>query len=92
MPQRPIAQTAPRELRKEGFVILGFEEGHVPSFFVKGLPDEDPQVREELALLHVMSSRAKEELILTVCHTTNGYPQKPSRWLKLIEPHLERAR
>lgn len=54
-------------------VILGFEEGQIPSFFVKGLPDSDPKVREELALLHVMASRAKEELVFTVCQTTNGH-------------------
>jgi DNA helicase-2/ATP-dependent DNA helicase PcrA len=70
-------------------VILGFEEGQIPSFFVKGRPDSDPEVREELALLHVMASRAKEELVFTICRRTNGYLQKPSRWLRLIEPHLE---
>lgn len=69
-------------------VILGFEEGQIPSFFVKGRPDSDPEVREELALLHVMVSRAKEELVITVCRRTNGYIQAPSRWLPLIEPHL----
>lgn len=69
-------------------VILGLEEGQVPSFFVKGLPDDDPKVLEELALLHVMVSRAKEELLFTVCANTNGYPQRPSRWLPLVTPHL----
>jgi DNA helicase-2/ATP-dependent DNA helicase PcrA len=72
-------------------VILGFEEGQIPSFFVKGRPDSDPEVPEELALLHVMASRAKEELVFTICRKTNGYLQKPSRWLPLIEPHLEAA-
>ena len=72
-------------------VILGFEEGQIPSFFVKGRPDSDPEVREELALLHVMTSRAKEELVLTVCRRANGHPQKPSRWLPLVEPHLDRV-
>lgn len=71
-------------------VILGFEEGQIPSFFVKGRPDSDPEVREELALLHVMTSRAKEELVFTICRRTNGYLQKPSRWLPLVEPHLDR--
>ncbi|MDQ6851765.1 MAG: ATP-dependent helicase [Actinomycetota bacterium] len=72
-------------------VILGFEEGQVPSFFVKGLPDAAPEVREELALLHVMASRAKEELVLTICRTTNGYRQRPSRWLPVIEDYVERV-
>lgn len=72
-------------------VILGFEEGQIPSFFVKGLPDSDPEVREELALLHVMASRSKEELVFTVCRRTNGYQQRPSRWLTLVEPHLDRV-
>jgi DNA helicase-2/ATP-dependent DNA helicase PcrA len=72
-------------------VILGFEEGQIPSFFVKGRPDSDPEVREELALLHVMTSRAKEELVFTICRRANGYLQKPSRWLPLVEAHLDRV-
>ncbi|WP_420451161.1 UvrD-helicase domain-containing protein [Ilumatobacter sp.] len=36
-------------------IVLGFKEGQTPSFFVKGLPDNDPMVREELALLHVIA-------------------------------------
>lgn len=70
-------------------IILGFEEGQIPSFFVNGLPDDDPKVQEELALLHVMASRAKEELVLTICSRVRGYAQRPSRWLPLIEPHAE---
>lgn len=70
-------------------VILGFEEGQIPSFFVKGLPDSDSKVREELALLHVMASRAKEELLVTICRETNGYRQRPSRWLSLIKDQVE---
>lgn len=70
-------------------VILGFEEGQIPSFFVKNLPDSDPRVKEELALLHVMASRAKEELVFTLCDSTNGYRQSPSRWLDLVECHSE---
>ena len=45
------------------------------------------RVREELALLHVMASRAKEELLFTICARTNGYRQNPSRWVRLVEPH-----
>lgn len=70
-------------------IVLGFEEGQIPSFFVNGLPEEDPKVQEELALLHVMASRAKEELVLTICGRVRGYAQRPSRWLPLIEPYAE---
>lgn len=73
-------------------IVLGFEEGQIPSFFVKGLPDEDPKVQEELALLHVMASRAKEELVFTICALVRGYAQRPSRWLPIIEPHAEIVR
>ena len=73
-------------------VILGFEEGQIPSFFVKNLPDSNPKVKEELALLHVMASRAKEELVFTLCESTNGYHQSPSRWLSLIQRHAESLR
>lgn len=70
-------------------VILGFEEGQLPSFFVKHLPDDHPEVREELALCHVMASRAREELLITLCANTNGYLQRPSRWMKLVAPVIE---
>lgn len=70
-------------------VILGFEEGQIPSFFVKGLPDSDPKVMEELALLHVMTSRARESLLFTICRRANGYSQSPSRWLGLVKDHAE---
>ncbi len=69
-------------------VILGLEEGQIPSFFVKGRPDADPEVQEELALFHVMASRAKEELVITICRRTNGFNQTPSRWLPLVERYL----
>ncbi len=72
-------------------IVMGFEEGQIPSFFVKGRPDSDPEVQEELALLHVMASRAKEELVFTLCEVTNGYRQRPSRWLPVVEPHVVRA-
>lgn len=71
-------------------VILGFEEGQIPSYFVRNLADNAPEVREELALLHVMSSRAKEELVFTVARATNGFRQKPSRWLPLIVDRLDK--
>lgn len=70
-------------------VVLGFEEGQIPSYFVKGMDDSEPEVREELALLHVMASRAKEELVLTFARTIKGYRQSPSRWLGLIKPHVD---
>ena len=72
-------------------IVMGFEEGQIPSFFVKGRPDSDPKVQEELALLHVMASRAKEELVFTMCEVTNGYRQRPSRWLSVVEPHVVRV-
>ncbi len=55
---------------------------------MKGRPDSDPEVREELALLHAMASRAKEEPVITICRRTNGYVQAPSRWLALVQPHV----
>lgn len=69
-------------------VIMGVEEGQLPSFFVQHLPDDDPEVMEELAVLHVMVSRAKEALLFTRCTSVRGFAQRPSRWLALIEPHL----
>jgi len=52
-----------------------------------GDPD---QIRDELAVLHVMASRAREDLLVTVAAVVpnwGGEPRRrdPSRWLPLIE-------
>lgn len=72
-------------------IVMGFEEGQIPIYFVKkNRQDSDPEVQEELALLHVMASRAKEELVFTICEEACGYKQKESRWLRLVEPYISR--
>jgi DNA helicase II / ATP-dependent DNA helicase PcrA len=70
-------------------VVLGFEEGQIPIFHVKNLDDGMPEVREELALLHVMASRAKEELVFTYTKIIGRHQQQMCRWATLIKPHVE---
>lgn len=70
-------------------VVLGFEEGQIPIFHVKNLDDGMPEVREELALLHVMASRAKEELVFTYTKIIGRHQQQLCRWATLIKPHVE---
>jgi hypothetical protein len=60
---------------------MGFEEGQVPNFFVLDVDDSDLNVREELASLQVMASRALAELVVTTCAPTAGHAKVPSRWL-----------
>lgn len=67
-------------------VVLGLEEGHIPDFRnVSG-----PGLDEERRVLHVILSRARLGLILTVCEqaeTRYGLRgQDPSRWFATLEP------
>jgi DNA helicase-2/ATP-dependent DNA helicase PcrA len=68
-------------------VVLGMEDGHIP--YYRARTDED--LKDELAVLHVMASRARKSLLFTVCHDVphNGSPwvRKPSRWLKPLEKY-----
>ena len=51
------------------------------------------QLREELSVLHVMTSRARTSLIFTVCndvpHSDRPWIRQPSRWLLAIEQHIK---
>ena len=74
-------------------VIVGMEEAFIPNYpaIASGNPE---QVREELAVLHVMASRAEEDLLFTcsgTVPTTTGrsMDREPCRWLPLIEPHAQ---
>jgi DNA helicase-2/ATP-dependent DNA helicase PcrA len=55
--------------------VVGLEEGHIPDF----RSANDP---EELRVLHVMLSRAKQGLLFTYCSRANpAYDASTSRWL-----------
>tara|TARA_R100000306_G_scaffold53153_1_gene49902 strand:- start:752 stop:958 length:207 start_codon:yes stop_codon:yes gene_type:complete len=45
--------------------------------------------KEELSILHVMASRARKTLLLTVCrdvpYNGSSWVRKPSPWLKRLE-------
>ena len=61
-------------------VVLGLEEGHVPDF----RSTAEPELSEELRVLHVMLSRARYGLVVTVVGATRtryGWREtRPSRW------------
>ncbi|WP_018635466.1 DEAD/DEAH box helicase [Parafrankia elaeagni] len=69
-------------------IIIGLEEDFIPHF--AAIKSNDPaEIHDELAVLHVMASRAEEDLIFTVADsvpTRSGYPRRrtPSRWLNSI--------
>lgn len=70
-------------------IVVGLEEAFLPHFFaMKSGRDED--LVAELAVLHVMASRAREQLILATCDVVpkwNGedLAREQSRWFELVE-------
>jgi DNA helicase II / ATP-dependent DNA helicase PcrA len=67
-------------------VVIGLEEGILPDFRAR----TEAELREELAILHVMVSRAKESLVVTSVRDVRFDPERewlrdPSRWLPLLE-------
>lgn len=66
-------------------VVLGLEDGHVPYYRAR-TPEE---IADELAVLHVMISRARDAVLFTHCRDVpyQGSPwlRKPSRWLQRLE-------
>ena len=66
--------------------VVGLEEGHIPDF----RQTAPAQVEEELRVLHVMISRAREGVVLTAVQRTQDqysrwHAQTPCRWLSELE-------
>lgn len=66
--------------------VLGLEEDILPDFRAKS----SKALREELAVLHVMVSRARRSLTVSSSVDVRRYPdspwpRSPSRWLEIIE-------
>jgi DNA helicase II / ATP-dependent DNA helicase PcrA len=66
--------------------ILGLEEGHIPDFRAT----TDAALQEELRALHVMVSRARFGIVITVVRRTQNpygrwFHQTESRWLSPLE-------
>ncbi len=67
-------------------VVLGLEDGILPDYRAR----DDASMREELAVLHVMVSRARKSLGVTFARDVRWDPNRewirqPSAWLELIE-------
>lgn len=67
-------------------VVIGLEEGILPDFRA----ETPAAIREELAVLHVMLSRARQDLVVTCAADVRVKPDRPwqrdpSRWLSLLE-------
>lgn len=66
-------------------VILGLEDGHIP--YYKARTNEER--KDELSILHVMASRARKSLLLTVCqdvpYNGSSWIRRPSPWLQRLE-------
>lgn len=63
-------------------IVLGMEDGHIPSYRATS----EAELLDELAVLHVMTSRARTTLVFTVCRDVRNDPSRewirqPSRWL-----------
>ena len=66
-------------------VVMGLEEGHVPSAY----STTSAQIQEELRVLLVMLSRARKGIFLTHARATRNkygrvFRQGPSRWWEAI--------
>jgi DNA helicase-2/ATP-dependent DNA helicase PcrA len=77
-------------------VVLGLEEAILPHFaaMLAERRGDVAQVNEELAVLHVMVSRAREDLVIAVADVVpkwNGsdHQRTPSRFLRLITPVID---
>lgn len=74
-------------------VIVGLEEAFLPHFrAMKSGRAED--LDAELAVLHVMASRAREQLVVATCDVVPNWQGKdrrrdPSRWFGLIEAEVD---
>lgn len=68
-------------------LIVGMEEGHIPSYQAK----TGAELQEELAVLHVMISRARDTLVFTRSidvpnpNTGRSWIRSPSRWLGALQ-------
>lgn len=74
-------------------IIVGLEEAFLPHYSaIKSGQPED--IDSELAVLHVMASRAREQLIVATCDVVpmwNGddLRRTPSRWFGIIEEEVD---
>ena len=69
-------------------IVLGMEDGIIPSYLAKTKEEQD----QELRVLHVMCSRARQALIFTVSRDvrwdrTKEWIRKESPWLAAIEKY-----
>jgi ATP-dependent DNA helicase UvrD/PcrA len=70
-------------------VVLGMEEGFIPSYLAASSDELD----EEFRILRVLCSRARYGLVFTVCRDVRSSPSRQwlraeSRWLPQIEPYV----
>ncbi len=72
----------------DNVIIVGLEEAILPHY--GAMVSADPAaLTAELAVLQVMVSRAKEDLVVTTCNVVPNqsgreYQREPSRWLSLV--------
>ena len=64
--------------------VVGTEDDSIPDYHAK----TSIEVEEERRILFVAMTRAKRRLCLSHIETSNGYPKKPSRFLKDIPEEL----
>lgn len=77
-------------------IVIGLEEAILPHYAAMKAErrGDSTKIIEELAVLHVMVSRAREELVVTVADVVpkwdgSDLERTPSRFLSLIEPLVD---
>lgn len=76
-------------------IIVGLEESFLPHFLAIKTGQQE-NIRAELAVLHVMASRAREQLIVATCNVVPNWkgvdwPREPSRWFEIIEEEVDKV-
>lgn len=76
-------------------VIVGLEEDFLPHFLAIKTGQQE-NIQAELAVLHVMASRAREQLIVATCDVVPNWKgidrtREPSRWFEIIEEEVDRV-
>ena len=87
---------AAKGLEFEKVIILGMEDGNMPSYFASKKDDQDDRpvykkMEEQKRLLYVGVTRAKSEVIFTTVRNRNGRRQQLSPFLEEIKDKLESA-
>jgi len=85
---------AAKGLEFEKVIIMGMEDGNMPSYFAKKPDDQDDRpvhkkIEEQKRLLYVGITRSKSEVVFTAVKNRNGRKQQSSPFLDEIKDKIQ---